>query len=71
MNNILKEQNKINRYGKDIKNFNKFLLLKNFQRQALHAYVLGFIHPTTKKYVEFKYEMPEDMLKLLEFVVKY
>ena len=64
-------KNKINRYGKDIKNFNKFLLLKNFQRQALHAYVLGFIHPTTKKYVEFKYEMPEDMLKLLEFVVKY
>ena len=64
-------KNKINRYCKDIKNFNKFLLLKNFQRQALHAYVLGFIHPTTKKYVEFKYEMPEDMLKLLEFVVKY
>ena len=63
--------NKINRYGKDTKNFNKYLFLKNFQRQALHAYVLGFVHPTTKKYVEFKSELPEDMLKLLEFVVKY
>ena len=29
------------------------------------------VHPTTKKYVEFKSELPEDMLKLLEFVVKY
>ena len=42
-------KNKINRYGKNIKNFNKFLFLKNFQRQALHAYTLGFVHPTRKK----------------------
>ena len=62
---------KINRYGKDKKNFNKFLFLKNFKRQALHACSLGFIHPTTEKYVEFKSELPEDILKLLEFVVKY
>ena len=27
--------------------------------QALHAMVLGFIHPTTKKYVEFEAPLPE------------
>ena len=27
--------------------------------QCLHAYLLGFIHPTTKKYMEFKSELPE------------
>jgi len=63
--------NKITKYGKDKKNFKNYLFLRNFQRQALHAYILGFVHPTTKKYVEFKSELPEDMLKLLEFVVKY
>jgi 23S rRNA pseudouridine1911/1915/1917 synthase len=64
-------KNKMNRYIKDKKNFNKFSFLKNFKRQALHAYFLGFVHPTTNKYVEFKSELPKDMLKLLEFLVKY
>ena len=53
------------------KNFNKFLLLKNFHRQALHAYMIGFTHPTSKKTLAFKSELPEDMLKLLEFLFKY
>ena len=64
-------KNKTNKYGKDKKNFNKFLLLKNFYRQALHASTIGFNHPSTKKYLEFKSELPGDMFKLLEFVVKY
>ena len=67
----LYSKNKTNRFGKDKKNFNKFLILKNFQRQALHAFTIGFTHPSTKKYLEFKSELPEDMSKLLEFVVKY
>ncbi|MEE8638308.1 MAG: RluA family pseudouridine synthase [Candidatus Margulisiibacteriota bacterium] len=29
--------------------------------QLLHAARLGFVHPQTKKYVEFRREMPEDM----------
>lgn len=36
--------------------------------QALHARVLGFIHPTTKEYVEFESSIPdyfEDLLKKL------
>lgn len=31
------------------------------QRQALHARSLGFIHPSTGKYMEFDSEYPEDM----------
>ncbi|ORM38773.1 pseudouridine synthase [Francisella endosymbiont of Ornithodoros moubata] len=33
-------------------------------RQALHAYKLSFIHPTTTKMVKFKSKLPEDMLNL-------
>ena len=53
------------------KNDLKYLLVKNFPRQALHAHILGFLHPRTKKYVEYKTEMPEDMSKLLQFLLKY
>ena len=49
----------------------KYLLIKNFPRQALHAYILGFLHPRTKKYVEYKTELPEDMSQLLQFLLKY
>ena len=34
--------------------------------QALHAKKLGFIHPTTKEYVEFDSELPDYFQKLLE-----
>lgn len=34
--------------------------------QALHARVLGFLHPRTGKYVEFEAPMPESFKKLLE-----
>ena len=34
--------------------------------QALHAKKLGFIHPTTKEYVEFNSELPNYFQKLLE-----
>ncbi len=35
-------------------------------RQALHARVLGFEHPTTGKHLHFESEMPADMKQLLE-----
>lgn len=35
------------------------------QGQTLHAKTLGFIHPTTKKFVEFDTELPEYFTKLL------
>ena len=64
-------KNKNNKFGKNRDTFNKFLILKNFDRQALHAYHLGFYHPNSNKYIEFNTNLPEDMQNLLDFVVKY
>ena len=38
--------------------------------QMLHAKTLGFIHPTTKEYMEFTSELPEYFKKLLEKLEK-
>ncbi len=35
-------------------------------RQALHAYILGFEHPTSKKQFHFESELPNDMQQLIE-----
>ncbi|MNH37906.1 23S rRNA pseudouridine synthase D [compost metagenome] len=40
-------------------------------RQALHAKTLGFIHPTTKEYIHFETELPEDFQQGLEKWRKY
>lgn len=37
----------------------------NLEGQALHARLLGFIHPTTKEYVEFEAPLPDYFTKLL------
>ena len=34
--------------------------------QTLHAKILGFIHPTTKKYMEFEAPTPEYFLNLIQ-----
>lgn len=36
------------------------------QGQALHAFLLGFIHPTTKKYVEFSSPLPDYYINLID-----
>ena len=36
-----------------------------FSRQALHAYYLGFVHPSSGRYVEFHSPMPMDIKALL------
>lgn len=41
----------------------------NLEGQCLHAMTIGFVHPSTKKYVEFQAPLPEyfnKMLKVLE-----
>jgi 23S rRNA pseudouridine1911/1915/1917 synthase len=40
-------------------------LLEMMPRQALHARLLGFIHPHTKKEVLFESELPEDMRNVI------
>ncbi len=38
------------------------------QGQTLHAMTIGFVHPTTKEYVEFSAPLPEYFLHLLEIL---
>jgi 23S rRNA pseudouridine1911/1915/1917 synthase len=40
------------------------------QGQVLHAKTLGFIHPTTKEYIEFDSELPRYYLDLLDYLRK-
>lgn len=35
-------------------------------RQALHCYKMGFVHPITRQYIEFRDELPEDMKSLIK-----
>jgi 23S rRNA pseudouridine1911/1915/1917 synthase len=39
--------------------------LQNFKRQALHAGLLGFIHPKTEQEVSWRIDMPDDMQTIL------
>jgi 23S rRNA pseudouridine1911/1915/1917 synthase len=38
----------------------------NINRQALHSYVLGFVHPGFKKYMEFSAPLPKDIQELID-----
>lgn len=40
--------------------------VRKLKRQALHAQILGFIHPTTGKYMEFFSPVPEDIQFLID-----
>ncbi len=64
-------KSKINQFGRDKNTFNKFMILKNFNRQALHAYHLGLDHPISKKRMNFNIEIPEDFKNLIELLLKY
>ena len=44
--------------------------LKVLNRQALHAKFLGFIHPTTKKFMGFESKLPQDFKKILDLLNK-
>lgn len=45
-------------------------LIKALGRQALHAKVLGFMHPCKGEYIEFSAELPEDMQRILDYLNK-
>lgn len=38
------------------------------KRQLLHAYILGFEHPVTGQWMEFKAPLPEDFVQVLDFL---
>lgn len=44
--------------------------LKEFRRQALHAAILGFVHPITGEQLRFESEMPKDMQRLEKFLAR-
>lgn len=50
--------------GDDVYGF-KNPKIKGLEGQTLHAKTLGFVHPTTKEYMEFDSELPEYFQKLL------
>ena len=62
-------------YGKKNVKFKKinkefFENLKNLNGQALHAKSLGFVHPTTNKFVNFDSKLPSSFKKLLGLLEK-
>ncbi len=52
-------------YGRDRKGFKSILETLGFNRQALHARTLGFIHPVTSAALSFDSPIPLDMQELL------
>ena len=59
--------NSLSKLREKHKNIAKMLAsLYEKQRQALHAYQLGIIHPKTKKYCSFRADIPEEMKKIIE-----
>jgi 23S rRNA pseudouridine1911/1915/1917 synthase len=52
-------------YGRTPRGLRPLLAELGFSRQALHAAVLGFIHPVSGETLRFSSEIPEDMRELL------
>ena len=60
-------------YGNNSRKINNCTLelqntLNTFKRQALHSWYISFTHPITKEFLEFKTQLPTDMLNLLTVI---
>jgi 23S rRNA pseudouridine1911/1915/1917 synthase len=51
-------------YGRISQSHRELLASLDFHRQALHAAVIGFIHPVDRKNLSFESKMPNDMQRL-------
>ena len=60
-----KKNIKFKKINKDFEN-----KLKILNRQALHAKSLGFMHPLTNKFMQFKSKLPQDFKKILDLLNK-
>ena len=63
-------------YGKSKRKFKKInpiieKRINNFNRQALHAKSLGFIHPGSKKEIFFEAKRPKDFEELIKSLEKF
>ena len=68
-NNILGDKKYKKKYKK-IKNINLDVerVVKNLERQFLHAKILGFVHPYSKEYLEFSSNLPEELDRILKML---
>ncbi len=68
-NNILGDKKYKKKYKK-IKNINLEIekVVKNLERQFLHAKILGFVHPSSKEYLEFSSNLPEELDRILKML---
>ena len=57
------------KFKKINKQFEK--ILTSFNRQALHAKSLGFIHPKNEKFMNFESKLPQDFNKILGFLKNF
>ena len=55
-------------YKKVLKEYEEFF--NSFNRNALHAFTLKFIHPITLKEMSFTAEMPQELIDLEEILAK-
>ena len=46
-------------------------ILKGFNKQALHARTLGFLHPRTGNYISTEAPIPDDLLGLMNALELY
>ena len=56
-------------YGRASPPLRTILKSLDFRRQALHAAVLGFVHPATGDRLRFESDMPPDMKELIDETV--
>jgi len=57
-------------YGRTPANLRSLIKELDFDRQALHAANLGFIHPVTGEALEFEADLPADMQELIDQLVR-
>jgi 23S rRNA pseudouridine1911/1915/1917 synthase len=57
-------------YGRTPAQLRPVLKQLSFDRQALHAASLGFVHPVTKENLRFEAELPGDMQELIDQTVR-
>ncbi len=57
-------------YGRPNSKIRPILKQLDFKRQALHAAVLGFVHPVNRNQLRFSSELPADMKELIDEVAR-
>ena len=64
------------KYGRKKQRFKKInqkfdKILSKFNRQALHAKSLGFVHPKSNKIINFESKLPQDLKEMLDFLENF